>query len=267
MVDRRWGWDLGVAMYTAYGPNGYLGVQIDGIGGEDAGLPEDQLHHAFGFASRPRDPVTSPDSPTTKIGCTTLYAWEGSELHAWLGQDPRYQPGVVLPQLGKGGSIQYCAPGGFAMFDGEDGTWMLYAPASFDADGIPDSAHTITVGVDPSGDPILSLVHSEGMRIDMANDKIVLYAGGTWLEVGEGGVVSAGKTSNGSAGGPLVKYTEMMAALTPTLVALSAALAAIAADPTLITPAQKATVATAGTYCATLTGLLAAAATLSTTGT
>jgi hypothetical protein len=103
--------------------NGFLGVQIDGHGDEPA-VTTFQLHHTFGFVSRPRDPDVRGN------GCSVLYGYEGDLGHAWLCADPRYTP--KLPATKAGGSTQYCVTltgaVSYAAFDGDDGSYLLKIP-------------------------------------------------------------------------------------------------------------------------------------------
>jgi hypothetical protein len=114
-------WDLGVAMYSEYDADGFLGIQMDVYGEEESGCPALEVHGTFGFLARPRDP--EPDG----TGCHALYAWEGDRGHVWLAGDPRVT--AKLPRLKKGGSIHYCAAGAYALFDGETGAYTVHVPA------------------------------------------------------------------------------------------------------------------------------------------
>jgi hypothetical protein len=113
-------WDFGVATYSEYDADGFLGVQIDVYGEERSGCTPLEVHAPFGFASRPLDPAEGG------LGCQALWAWEGSHGHVWLAGDPRIT--ARLPRLTKGGSIHYCAAGAYAVFDGERGTYTVHVP-------------------------------------------------------------------------------------------------------------------------------------------
>jgi hypothetical protein len=114
-------WDFGIATYSEYDADGFLGVQIDVYGEERSGCAPLEVHAPFGFGSRPLDPAEGG------LGCHALWAWEGSHGHVWLAGDPRIT--AKLPKLTKGGSIQYCAAGAYALFDGETGDFTVHVPA------------------------------------------------------------------------------------------------------------------------------------------
>ncbi len=142
--------ELSTCQLTGIDENGFVAAQIDalGSGGDDeSGATPDQLSHAFGFVSRPKDPEKG-------VGCTLFHHQAGSsERHCWLGDDPRYVAKYPPPK--KGGSCQYGADGVFSNIDPETHTWTLYVPYT---DG---KAHLITAGKDGNGDPIVEFVHGD----------------------------------------------------------------------------------------------------------
>lgn len=156
--------DLATAQFSDYSPTGFIGVQIDGMG-EDAGLPPWELHHPFGFSSRPRDP-----SPTG-LGCNTLVADEGdSRGHCWLAADPRAVP--LLPKVAKGGSVQYAWTGAlitYALFDGDTGNYLLKVGTQEIAVGIDGTLSLSAMGglakvdVSPTGVTVTSAATSVGV--------------------------------------------------------------------------------------------------------
>lgn len=179
--------ELGACTLTEFDPDGVLTAQVDGLGAEPRTEPY-ELHHAFGFAARPEDPETGPNGEAIEgRACNLLVGRDGTEAHAWLAADPRFVEN--FPPLKKGSSAQYCARKSFFLLDGEDGTATLYAE-------YPDgsTAHLCTIGVDGNGDPILELVHGEGMALTFIDGKGILKnaAGDAYVEVGASGIVLNG---------------------------------------------------------------------------
>jgi hypothetical protein len=152
-------WDLGVAMYSEYDADGFLGIQVDVYGEEQSGCPALEAHGHFGFLSRPRDP--DPDG----AGCHALYAWEGNRGHVWLAGDPRVT--AKLPRLKKGGSVHYCAAGGYALFDGESGAYTVHVPAGASVTIECDGGPKATVGpanISLGGDAAQPLVSAPALQ-------------------------------------------------------------------------------------------------------
>ena len=201
--------DLGLAMLSVYDADGFLGVQIDGIGEAQSGLQPYALHHTYGFASRPVDPdVDATGLPTA--GCSVLFALEGGVGHSWLAGDPRITP--KLPPLAKGGSIQYAATGAFALFDGVTGTWTLYVPY---ANGT--KAHLIAVDAE-QGSVIVRGGDGAGMALTDEGALLHSPGGGCYLQVTDAGVICNGNlTVNGGfqIGGPAGAVPFMLATMTP----------------------------------------------------
>lgn len=180
--------ELGACVLTEYDPDGFLNAQPDGLGGDPRVAPY-ELHHPFGFASRPRDPETGPNGEIIEgQACNLLIGTDGNETHVWLAADPRFTG--LLPPIKPGGSVQYAAGGpgpSFDMHDGEDGTKTIYVE-------IGDSAHVVTIGRDGNGDPLLSLIHSDGMAVILHNGKAIIKnsGGDCYIEIGDGGGVLNG---------------------------------------------------------------------------
>lgn len=128
------GLQIGIATFSEIDGDGFVGVQVDGYGEEKSGLPPFELHHPYGFASRPLD----PDADGT--GCAALYGIEGNRGFAWLAHDPRQA--TVLPALRKGESIQYGPKGQFIRCH-EDGSISLCTFHEGDSE-----AHTIFAKLD-----------------------------------------------------------------------------------------------------------------------
>lgn len=108
MTTEVFQYDFATSATSSYDADGFLTVGVDNYG--DAGSSPAELHHPFGFLSRPLDPqVDANGNPT--LGCT-LKVWdEGSRKHAMALADCTVTPN--LAQCGKGDSMQYCASNAF----------------------------------------------------------------------------------------------------------------------------------------------------------
>jgi len=181
-------WDLSAVMLTDFDEHGFLRAQPLGYGGKDAQVEACEIHHPFGFVSRPNDPDLDDDG-NVKPGaaCTVFYAVDGNSKHAQLSHDPRSVN--KYPRLKKGGSCQYGGNGSFASFDGETSTWTLYVPFEFDSAGTPTKAHLVTVGRDGNNKPLLELAHGNGQAITMLDESLVMSGkgGSTFIELLETG--------------------------------------------------------------------------------
>lgn len=140
---------------------GFIGVQIDGMG-EGATMPIVELHHPYGFLSRPRAPEAEGD------GCDLLFAYEGSKGHALLAlADGRHTP--LLPGVKEGGSIQYGINAGkkptFALIDGDDGSYQVYVPTKHTGDDA--SACTFAIDVSEQDKEAIQLLHACGLGLHM----------------------------------------------------------------------------------------------------
>jgi hypothetical protein len=168
--------ELGTCLATGYDENGFIGVQIDGLGGPDASIQFEQLSHSYGFVSRPLDPEDG-------VGCT-LYRWQQRRRrHMWLGDDPRTVSKV--PQVKKGGSAQYSSDGCFQVLDPETHTKTTYIPYA------AGKAHLETVGLDGNGTPIVEYVHGEGMALTMLGRTLVLKNadGNSYIQLDDNGCI------------------------------------------------------------------------------
>lgn len=240
-------------MFSGFDDDGFPVAQHDAHG-DAARVSPYELHHTFGFASRPRDPDLGSDGqPIAGKSCAQLVMHDGDETHAFLCADPRFTAGV--PQLKKGGSVRYCAPGSFELFDGADGTNTLYV-------SIPgqSKAHVVTTGLDGNGDPYIGIQHADGMAVTMLNGSLVIRnnAGDSYLEVNAAGIIQNGNTrmNGGLVVGtgatpaalaiPLVSY---LTALETTLAGLATAIdAKLAPSPGVSTGAVTAFVAAASAF-------------------
>lgn len=179
--------ELGACTLTEFDADGVLTAQVDGLGDEPRTEPY-ELHHPFGFAARPEDPETGPNGELLEgKACNLLVGRDGTEAHAWLAADPRFVEN--FPPIEKGSSVQYCSKPSFDLHSGKDGTKTVYVE-------YPDgsTAHLGTFGFDGNGDPILELVHGEGMALTFFKSKAILKnaAGNVYLEVGGDEIVANG---------------------------------------------------------------------------
>lgn len=163
--------DLYTASYSDIDPDGFVGIELDLFGEQEAGAPPAELHSPFGFLSRPLDPDVDADGNAT-LGCQALVADEGGTRHAWLGSDPRIIP--LLPSLKKGEALFYGAKGQFVRMH-EDGQISL-----FTTDDGTMNGNTIAMEVRPDGFRWICpwgkitfdktgfhVLHSSGARLDL----------------------------------------------------------------------------------------------------
>lgn len=117
--------DISIAALTKY-EDGTLLVQV-ALLGDGASCAPGEAYHPFGFIGRPKDPEVDPQNGTIINGGRAFYWFEGSTMHAWLGDDPRRTQ--KLPEVQKGGSMWYAdADGAFARYSA-DGTLEVRASA------------------------------------------------------------------------------------------------------------------------------------------
>lgn len=154
-------WDGGIAVGSEY-DGGFLTVQPDLYGEEKSGGSGGIVQHPYGFLGRPAD-------PDEEGACQALYAYEGDEMHVLPTQDAR----VIkkLPELKKGGSIQYGRTGTFDVIDGTNGSKLVYAPYAFDDSGVPSKAMAINIDLAAEA---LHIAHGDGMAIVMADGKTTI---------------------------------------------------------------------------------------------
>lgn len=185
-------WDLGTVTITDYDADGFPEVQVQTFAPSDDPSAESmEMHHPFGFLSRPRDPDADG------MGCQLFYAREGSRSHGLLSYDPRTIP--LLPTLKKGGSVQYGATGSFFEFDGEQGSATCYVPYAFTG-ATPAHAHLLALDAQTAGAESISLVHGAGMALTMVaggtNDVALKNkAGDAFVGVNDNGVSLNGDAS------------------------------------------------------------------------
>jgi len=181
-------WELGVCMFSGLDQDGFPIAQYDAHGLEPQVEPI-ELHHTFGFVSRPRDPeVDAAGQAKEGKACNMWFGTEGNTLHGLLGFDPRFI--ATFPQLKKGGAMMYSAPGSFRVMDGDDGTETMYCP-------VPgNKAHAQTIGLDGNSTPYVGLIHCDGMGITMLSKSIVMKnaAGDAYYEANDGGLNLNGNT-------------------------------------------------------------------------
>lgn len=200
--------DLGVVTHTAYDDEGWIGVRIDGFGGDDGGLGDSELQTPFGFTSRPVDRAQNG------IGCECLYAHSGnSESFAWFGKDPRFID--KCPPLAQGSSAQWASNGSFSLLDTESNSYKLYVPRGA-------SAHSVTVGQASDGVDLIEFRHSSGAMLYCAPDTGWVMRGvgnaftsidGDAFNVNGNSTVTGALTVGGATGQPVINATLAIAAL------------------------------------------------------
>jgi len=131
--------DFGQAILSEYDEHGFIGLQIDHYG-DNAGGQSAEAHFPYGFLSRPLDPDNDPQGQPS--GATALWWYEGDRIHAMPLCDPRVMP--KLPQLGKGGSMQYGATGSHVLIDPTTGA-IAIKPVS------DDPTAGVALGSNPGG--------------------------------------------------------------------------------------------------------------------
>ena len=232
-------WDLSVSMLSVVDDDGFMGVQPEVYGDSPSMVPF-ELHHSFGFVARPRDPDVDANSTVEPGGaCTILTATEGDKSYAWLAGDPRYVG--IIPEIKKGGSCQYGATGTLGNIDGEDGTWTKYVPYEWNASGVATKSHAIQIGVDANGDPLVSIVHGDGMAITLMTNELAMRnaAGDVRVELKSDGlylignikIIGALLSGEGAVGYPMAVWNT---AFTAWVAQVTAAINLLA--PSSITP-------------------------------
>ena len=212
--------------FSEWDAENFLGIQYDADG--DGGVPACQVWHSHGFVGRPHDP--DPDG----LGCVVEVRRDGSERFAVLCDDPRSV--AWLPRVTKGGSAQYGGKIGHGLtwreIDGETGTITDYVPVAWDSSGTPTKAHKIEAGVDGNGEPVVQIIHSEGMVISLFDGGVTIAdsTGTAYLEVSGGKVTINGSTKvvggldvGGTGGLPVALQPSLAAGLTAFAAAVAAA--------------------------------------------
>lgn len=215
--------DFGMAAFSGYDDDNGLGVSVDHCGEDDqAGAPPADVCTPFGFLSRPLDPSTDARGEITE-GCGLLWWRNGDQLNAIPLDDPRVTK--LLPKLGKGGSMQFCGAGNYALFDGEDPAGVARAGSYIVATKYGAKSHLLQMSVRTSGAEQVSIVHGEGHGVVATNggkrSAVLRNAPGTaYLETNDEGNVIAGSTTvqgsmtvGGETAVPLVQAPQLMSVL------------------------------------------------------
>lgn len=117
--------DVTTCVTTTYDENGFLTASIEvPTAGEESGADPFELHHPYGFASRP------PDATETD-GCAIGFCYIGSAGHAIAFGDTRKTKKLAL--LNKGESMQYGPTGNFIRCS-DDGAISMFTSSSPDGD-------------------------------------------------------------------------------------------------------------------------------------
>lgn len=132
MIDTPLVTDLQVSCLSVYDGDGFLGIGLDGEAAVSK-LPPAQALHPFGFLGRPRDPATDSNGNVDPAkGCLVLRYTEGNVDHAIVLNDPR--TAGHLPQVGKGGSLQYADTGAtdlpYVLCNPDDGSITIHVPST-----------------------------------------------------------------------------------------------------------------------------------------
>lgn len=190
--------DFGVAALSEYDEDGHLGIAVDHCG-EDGkpGAPPAAAITPFGFSARPLDP-DKDGSGTVTMGCGLLWWRNGDQLNAMPLDDPRVVK--LLPKLRKGGTMQFCAAGSYALFDGEDPAGQTRAGSYLVAAKYGSKSHLLSMNVRKDGKEQVSLKHGEGHGVEFTaggkRSAILRNAGGNgYFEANDERNVIAGKTT------------------------------------------------------------------------
>lgn len=229
--------DFATVSDSAYDDDGFLEIGIDqcGVPGVDGGGSKGAFCSPFGFDARPRDPDASGE-------CDMLW-WRESDRHSAMPMvDRRVVP--LLPKQRKGGSRQYCADGGYAMFEGDD-PGKVVRPGSYVAsvkyvagDG-STKAHVLRFDKRSIGKEQVTMLHGEGQGLVMtaSGKKSALLrnsTGDAGFETSDAGNSIIGKTrvvgslTVGPAGAqglvmakPLIAILQQLIAILTPIVGLS----------------------------------------------
>lgn len=139
--------ELDIANVTSTGvdADGYLEVQHDAEGEQNAGVPGGQACYPHGLWSRPIDPQIDPASgqPIPSKACRVLTMYEGGVLHSMPLDDPRVV--AALPAINAGETILYGDFGNFFRLHA-DGSCSI---ATTDKGGNP-TGRTVALRVTPT---------------------------------------------------------------------------------------------------------------------
>lgn len=238
--------DMGVAMLSEVDESGFIGIQVDAYGEERSGVETYETHFPLGMYGRPVDPEKDPNGePLPASACTTLYAHEGGQGHAWPLQDPRVI--LKLPKCKEGGMFfPSPVPGcGFAMWDGIDENDDTKRPGSFTllVRCGPDSSksHLLSFDVRTEGKETIKLAHAKGHGAELHYDgsvRLFNSKGSQWVRITDDQIVLNGVThAQGSMSVGDSKAAQALVLAEPLfayLEALEAALLAITPTPPAI---------------------------------
>ena len=196
-------WDLGKVTVTET-DSGFLGVQHDAAGSGDEGVLPGEALYPYGFYARPADPSAAG-------ACTVLYGYRGDSLYSLPMVDPRAIQNI--PSLKKGASVQYNFLGSFAHLenDSNNGTHTVYVPVEFSGT-TPSKAHLVQVGLESNDASAITILHADGMRITMLDNKTVIASPNNqnWIEVSDDGISFNGNINvNGNLGPGLLMQAWM----------------------------------------------------------
>lgn len=233
---------LGQCVLTEFDSDGHLLAQPRALG-DDPRVESHEVHHVYGFQSRPLDPDVDADGkPIQGRACTLLYGSIGNSNHCWFGSDPR--PVEHLPVIGKGESMMFgpkanfvrCkADGSVTLFTTTDGTVngkSVYAQVR--PDGFTFLGPWGKLAFDATG---FHMLHASGARIDagaISGLPAPLDTLGSYLKVQaailqlEGAAISIGTTDG--VPDQVAKSAALIAALQAidaSLIAIGSALSAL----------------------------------------
>lgn len=163
--------DFGICADSGHDEDGHPELGLDHYGpvGQASGAKGAHVH-PFGFDSRPLDPDEASDG-VPKVGCGALVINDGDRMNMMPLDDPRIV--AKLPKQRKGGSRQYCADGGYAMFEGLDpakkvreGSYI--ASVKYEAGDGATKAHVFRMDKRTKGKEQLSVLHGEGHGLTIA---------------------------------------------------------------------------------------------------
>lgn len=256
-------WDIGLSVLTTYDADGFLGVQIDAYGEQNASVHPYELHHPYGFMGRQLNPVADAAGNLDPSQSTqTLWAYEGSRGHGIALEDPRVVP--TLPQIRPGESLWYGAAGQFGRMHADGSITFMTTDQGGSALG-----RNIFLRLKPTGFTLVApwgkmtfdatgwhVLTSGGARIDMGSiggmpaplDQLSTYIRmrAAMVDI-EGGVVNLGpSTGNAQPSALGLQTVAHLAAIATALQAIATALTAASGTTTSgVTPPAAAAVASA----------------------
>jgi len=258
MID----WRLHTITYSEVDASGFIGIQYDGFGEENSGVPAVEVHHPFGLMANPPDPDANG-----AFSCLALIGYDGDEPHAWLCSDPRSR--VVLPSLKRGETLVHGASGNFARFH-KDGRISLFTTddntpngktvaLQIKPDGLLFSAPWGKITFDATGFHVL---HSSGAAIDLGaigGLPVPFSALSSYIKLtGNMASTEASIISGGTAAGvasAVAKADPTVAALAAISTGFAAVATAVTAIAGALTPANLAAATAAGALATAVTTL------------